>query len=169
MLAMFWWHVAHSLLVLMPTLCLAERISFDWASTTSILAFGDSYTYVQGTLGHVNSTFIGDAFNYSYTPTQLFLDEIVQNQTGTSAGGPNWVEYLTRCYVGAPSKCTKYSRGQKQLWDFAFGGADISADYLPLHHNYSVDLDRQVEQWDQYARPYLPIDPARGLAVFWIG
>ena len=163
-----WWRVAlHCLLVLAP--CSIEAQSFDWAATTSILVFGDSYSYVQGTEGRANYTFIGDAFNYGYTPTQLLLDEIVQNQTGTSAGGPNWVEYLTGCYAGRPANCTEYSRGQKQLWDFAFGGADISAKYLPLHHNYTVDLDRQIEQWSQYARPHLPIDPSRSLAVCWIG
>jgi hypothetical protein len=77
--------------------------------------------------------------NYRFTPAQLLSDEIVQNQVrlltyyitvelplthikqiGTSAGGPNWVEYLTGCFSGLPSKC------KRQLWDFAFAGADVS-------------------------------------------
>ena len=164
---LLWWHIVHSALSF--ALYRAKGQRFDWASTTSILAFGDSYTFVQGTLGRDNFSFIGDAFNYSYTPTQLFLDEIVQNQTGTSAGGPNWVEHLTGCFSGRPANCARYSSGQKQLWDFAFASADISAKYLPLHHNYSVDLDMQVQQWARYARPYLTLDPARTLVVFWIG
>lgn len=44
------------------------------------LAFGDSYTYVQGTYGLQNYSFIGDAFNYSYTPSELLSNTIVQNQ-----------------------------------------------------------------------------------------
>ena len=150
---------------------------FSWVNTTHLLALGDSYTYVQGTAGRQNYSFIGDAFNYSYTPSELLSTRIVQNQIGTSAGGPNWVEYLTGCYAGLPAQCNGYSNAsdgsqrvkQKQLWDFAFAGADISADYLPLHHNYSVDLDSQIKQWDTYARPYLPVDPAKGLAAIWIG
>ncbi len=82
------------------------------------LAFGDSYTFVQGTLGHQNYSFIGDAQKYSFTASQLLSDSIVLNQT--SAGGPNWVEYLTGCYSGPPLNC------KKQLWDFAFAGADVS-------------------------------------------
>ena len=101
------------------------------------LAFGDSYTYVQGTQGLQNYSFIGDLQNYTFTPQQLLTDEIVQNQVhhslsklctpssdliqiGTSAGGPNWVEYLTGCFAGLPSRC------KRQLWDFAFAGSDVS-------------------------------------------
>jgi len=44
------------------------------------LAFGDSYTYVQGTAGRQNSTFIGDYFNFSFSEEKLLSDKIVQNQ-----------------------------------------------------------------------------------------
>lgn len=47
------------------------------------LAFGDSYTYVQGTYGRQNYSFIGDAQNYSFTPAELLSDKIVQNQVGS--------------------------------------------------------------------------------------
>lgn len=96
---------------------------------------------MQGTYGYPNSSFIGDLLNLNYTPSQLLSDVIVQNQvthpeisllslehvadfvqTSTSAGGPNWVEYLTGCFSGLPSHC------KKQLWDFAFGGADVSTE-----------------------------------------
>ncbi|KAF2087473.1 carbohydrate esterase family 16 protein [Saccharata proteae CBS 121410] len=127
-----------------------------------LLAFGDSYTFVQGTQGLWNFSFISDAFNYSYTPEQLLTDKIVKNTT--SSGGANWVEYLTRCYEGLPRNCTG-----TQLWDFAFAGADISTAFLPLHHNYSVDLDHQVVQWDLYARSVLKSDPKDTLVAFWIG
>ena len=151
---------------------------FSWSQISHVLAFGDSYTYVQGVDGRQNYSFIGDAFNYSYTPEELLSDGIVQNQIGTSAGGPNWVEYLTGCYSALPAACNASIRDpnrrnktirQKQLWDFAFAGADISANYLPLHHNYTVDLDGQIEQWNTYARPYLPVKPEEGLATMWIG
>jgi len=51
---------------------------------TTRLAFGDSYTYVQGTAGRQNYSFIGDLQNYSYTPQTLLTDEIVQNQVSVS-------------------------------------------------------------------------------------
>lgn len=44
------------------------------------IAFGDSYTYVQGTKGRQNSTFIGDYFNFSFTEQELLDNKIVQNQ-----------------------------------------------------------------------------------------
>ncbi|TVY49435.1 Acetylesterase [Lachnellula cervina] len=127
------------------------------------LAFGDSYTYVQGTYGRQNYSFIGDLQNYSFTPEKLLSDEIVQNQTGTSAGGPNWVEYLTGCFSGLPSRCTK------QLWNFAFAGSDVSTEYTPLHHNYSVSLTNQIAQWNTYARPVLPATLSKSLVAVFIG
>ncbi|GME48479.1 lysophospholipase a [Neofusicoccum parvum] len=63
---------------------------FQGKEIKNLLAFGDSYTYVQGTQGHWNYSFISDAFNYSYTPEQLLSSEIVKNTT--SSGGPNWVD-----------------------------------------------------------------------------
>lgn len=98
-----------------------QPIVFQGKEMHNLLAFGDSYTYVQGTQGHWNYSFISDAFNYSFTPDQLLSSQIVKNTT--SSGGPNWVEYLTGCHEGLPAECP----GTK-LWDFAFAGADISAE-----------------------------------------
>ena len=36
---------------------------FNWQKIRSLIAFGDSYTYVQGLLGHPNYTYIGDNFD----------------------------------------------------------------------------------------------------------
>lgn len=47
------------------------------------IAFGDSYTYVQGTHGRQNYSFIGDQFNYAYDAQTLLSDMIVQNQVRT--------------------------------------------------------------------------------------
>ncbi|QSZ33083.1 hypothetical protein DSL72_002668 [Monilinia vaccinii-corymbosi] len=140
-----------------------DTTSFSWEDTKYFLAFGDSYTYVQGTYGLQNYSFIGDLQHLSYTPAQILSNEIVQNQIGTSAGGPNWVEYLTSCFSGLPSKCTK------QLWDFAFAGSDVSTTYTPLHHNYTVSLENQILQWATYALPVIPLDPSKTLVAIWIG
>ncbi|KAF2140477.1 carbohydrate esterase family 16 protein [Aplosporella prunicola CBS 121167] len=139
-----------------------QPVVFQGTEMKHLLAFGDSYTYVQGTQGRWNYSFISDAFNYSYTPAQLFSDKIVKNTT--SSGGPNWVEYLTGCYEGLPVECP----GTK-LWDFAFAGSDISMEYLPLHHNYTVPLVDQVKQWDRYARQPLNLTSKDTLVAFWIG
>ncbi|TVY31201.1 Acetylesterase [Lachnellula hyalina] len=136
---------------------------FNWDDTNFILAFGDSYTYVQGTSGRQNYSFIGDLQNYSFTPEKLLSDEIVQNQIGTSAGGPNWVEYLTGCFSGLPSRC------KKQLWNFAFAGSDVSTKYTPLHHNYSVSFTNQIAQWNTYARPILPVTLSKSIVAVFIG
>ncbi|KAH8640963.1 carbohydrate esterase family 16 protein [Alternaria alternata] len=146
--------------------------SFKWRSTKSLVAFGDSYTYVQGTLGHVNYTFIGDEFNFSFTPKQLFSDRIVQNLTGTAEGGPNWVEFLTECGIEDglhdPRKC------DVQLWDFAYAGANTinEAGFTPLHHNHTVSLERQVEQFVSYGNPALKsidLNKKKALVAIWIG
>ncbi|KAI9049010.1 hypothetical protein LZ554_006859 [Drepanopeziza brunnea f. sp. 'monogermtubi'] len=134
---------------------------FRWDDVKYILAFGDSYTYVQGTAGRPNYSFVGDYLNYAYTPKTLLTSEIVENRT--SAGGPNYVEYLTGCFSGLPCECPT------QLWDFAFAGADVSARFLPRHHNFSVQLDEQIIQWSLYAKPVLLIDVSRALVVIFIG
>ncbi|KAE8341635.1 hypothetical protein BDV24DRAFT_151036 [Aspergillus arachidicola] len=140
---------------------------FDWDSIQ--LAFGDSYTYIQGTEGHQNYSFIGDQLNLEYDAQTLLTNKIVQNQTATAEGGPNWVEYLTGCGfeegLTSPLSCTR------QLWDFAFAGADISVEHTPLHHNFTVSLVNQVAQYSAYGHPVLKdiVEPSRALVAIWIG
>jgi phospholipase/lecithinase/hemolysin len=149
-----------------------NKKKFSWHSTTSLVAFGDSYTYVQGTLGHQNYSFIGDNFDISFTPEKLFSNRIVQDLTGTAEGGPNWVEFLTNCGIENgihdPRKC------DKQLWDFAFAGADVIDDdnFTPLHHNYTVSFQRQIEQFVSCGNPALEsiyLKKKDTLVAVWIG
>lgn len=90
------------------------------------MAFGDSYTYVQGTNGYPKYSFIGSYLpgDFAFTPERLLENRISQNYTSQSAGGPNWIEYLTGCAVEdgyhSPLDC------DVQLWDFAFAGANIA-------------------------------------------
>ncbi|KAK4561754.1 hypothetical protein LTR86_004433 [Recurvomyces mirabilis] len=143
--------------------------AFSWADTKYLVAFGDSYTYVQGTHGHQNYSFIGDASNLAFTPTDLLSNRIVQNQTSTAEGGPNYLEYLTTC--GLTPGLTDPQTCPVQLWDFAFAGADISTAYTPLHHPFTVSLVNQTEQFLTYAEPVLTpiIDKAKTLVTIWIG
>lgn len=92
------------------------------------LAFGDSYTYVQGTLGYPSFSFLGSylADDFDYTAEQVLADQIVQNFTATAEGGPNWVEFLTGC--GVDEGLTSPSSCGVQLWDFAYAGADVSIE-----------------------------------------
>jgi phospholipase/lecithinase/hemolysin len=149
-----------------------NKKSFSWHSTKSLIAFGDSYTFVQGTLGRRNYSFIGDNFDTSFTPEKLLSNRIVQNLTGTAEGGPNWVEFLTNCGVENglhdPKKC------DKQLWDFAFAGADVVDDnnFTPSHHNYTVSFQRQIEQFVSYGNSALESIHLRkkdALVAVWIG
>lgn len=112
---------------------------------------------------------IGDTLNLAFTPEQLLSNRIVQNQIATAEGGPNYVEFITDCGVAPgltnPRDCSK------QLWDFAFGGAGISTEYTPLHHNYTTSLVNQTIQFQDYADPVLSrfIDKSKTLVDFWIG
>lgn len=109
---------------LLQALAIAKLASgFSWDSTAALLTFGDSYTYVEGTYGRVNGSFIGSELDFAFTPEMLEDNKILVNHT--SAEGANWVEYLTGCFEGYPAECT--GEGQTPLWDFAFGGADVSA------------------------------------------
>ena len=55
----------------------ANAFKFNWDNIKFVYAFGDSYTFVQGTEGHPAFSFIGDAFNFSFTPRQLLSDKII--------------------------------------------------------------------------------------------
>ncbi|KAJ7016644.1 hypothetical protein C8F04DRAFT_503417 [Mycena alexandri] len=134
---------------------------FDWDSIRYMYAFGDSYTFVAGTEGHPAFSFIGDALNFSFTPEQLLTNEIIPRNT--SSNGANWIEFLTGCMGGLPSRCSK------QLWDFAFAGSDINGALLPLHHNFTVPLVDQVNQWVTYASKIIPHPVAETLTAWWIG
>ncbi|PSR82843.1 lysophospholipase A [Coniella lustricola] len=143
---------------------------FDWDETKYVIAFGDSYTYAQGTLGYANSTFIGSNLNISFTPQQLLSDRIQQEDVDSTANrGPNWIEDITQC--GTKEGLTDPRTCPVQLWDFAFGGADITVEYLPLHHNWSVQLVNQTAQFLDYGQPVLKdfVDADKTLVAVWIG
>ncbi|KAI2670530.1 CAZyme family CE16 [Penicillium roqueforti] len=151
---------------------LSRPAKLHWSSTKALIAFGDSYTYVQGTIGHQNFSFIGDQFNLAYDAEALLSNKIVQNQTATAEGGPNWVEYLTNC--GIHQGLTSPQDCKKQLWDFAFAGADISTEYTPPHHNFTVSLLDQINQFKQYGHPALlnslpSFTQDKTLVAIWIG
>lgn len=76
---------------------------------------------------------------------------------------------MTEC--GLQPGLTEPRLCSKQLWDFAFGGADISTAYTPLHHNYTVSLVNQTIQFAKYANPVLSkfIDKSKTMVDFWIG
>ncbi|KAK7048420.1 carbohydrate esterase family 16 protein [Favolaschia claudopus] len=134
---------------------------FDWDRVRYMYAFGDSYTFVQGTEGHANFSFFGDAFDFAFTPQQILSNQIIPKNT--SSEGANWIEFLTGCMGGSPLRC------KKQLWNFAFAGSDIDSALLPLHHNFTVPLVDQVNQWVTFASKVLPHPTAETLTAWWIG
>ncbi|KAH0267873.1 lysophospholipase A, partial [Aureobasidium melanogenum] len=140
-----------------------------WANTTNVIAFGDSYSYVLGTSGRQNYSFIGDYQHIGFSSQQLLNNKIVQSQTSTAEGGPNWLEHLTGC--GANAGTTSPLDCNVQLWDFAFAGADIGTQYTPRHKYFTVPLVNQTQQFLTYAQPALSniTTPQSTLASFWIG
>ncbi|KAH8199792.1 hypothetical protein TruAng_006073 [Truncatella angustata] len=145
--------------------------SFNFNGTKSVIAFGDSYTFIQGTAGNPNHTFIGDYKNFKYTASQLLSTKIVQNFTSTAEGGPNWIERLTGCATTSgyysPTAC------RIQLWDFAFAGASVSREFLPPHSKTTVPLVNQTQQFLTYGEPALRnsgnLDKSKALVALWIG
>ncbi|GAW13091.1 hypothetical protein ANO14919_024690 [Xylariales sp. No.14919] len=144
---------------------------FNWDDTKYLIAFGDSYTFVQGTAGYTNFSFIGSYLpgQFGFSPSTLLSNKIVQNFTGTAEGGPNWVEYLTGCGLEPgetlPQDCAV------QLWNFAFAGADVSLEYLSQHHDYTIPLVNQTQQYLTWAEPVIGkrMDKPRALVAVWIG
>ncbi|KAH7013365.1 hypothetical protein EDB80DRAFT_774656 [Ilyonectria destructans] len=149
------------------------RPPFSWSGTKHVVAFGDSYTYVQGTNGYPKYSFIGSYLpgDFAFTPERLLENRISQNYTSQSAGGPNWIEYLTGCAVEdgyhSPLDC------DVQLWDFAFAGANIAEALLPLHHPYTIPLVNQTQQFLEYGdsvlREHAGLDPSNAVVAIWIG
>ncbi|KAJ3854060.1 hypothetical protein EV368DRAFT_73109 [Lentinula lateritia] len=137
----------------------ATSLGVNWNSTRFVYAFGDSYTFVQGTSGYPNFSFIGDVLNLAFTPQKIFSDDIIPK----NAQGSNWIEYLTGCFEGSPTLC------EKRLWNFAFAGSDIDAALLPRHHNFTTSLVEQVAQWTEYASDVLPHPENETLTFWWIG
>ncbi|KAH7145375.1 putative lysophospholipase A [Dactylonectria estremocensis] len=153
-----------------PPSITSTKNNFNWEKIKHIVAFGDSYTFVQGTRGHPKYSFIGNYDNnFSFTGDELLSNQIVQNFTGTSAGGPNWIEYISKC--GLQSGLTLPSACRVQLWDFAFAGADISEKFTPLHHSYTVPMVNQTQQYLTWAEPVLKtqMDKSKALVAIWIG
>jgi len=147
---------------LLAASAVTAKSTFDWDSTKYVYAFGDSYTFVQGTLGYPNFSFIGDVLDLAFTPKQIFSDQIIPRNT--SSDGSNWIEFLTGCFGGLPSQCS-----EKQLYNFAFAGSDISAALLPRHHNFTTSLVEQVAQWATFASDVLPHPEDETLTFWWIG
>ncbi|KAF3206628.1 hypothetical protein TWF679_008672 [Orbilia oligospora] len=139
----------------------ANSLTFKGKEITHFLAFGDSYTYIDGTYGHPAYSFIGDTFHSVYTKEELETNEIKLNST--SSGGPNWTEYLTGCYSGRPSDC------DIPLWNFAFAGADTTSALLMPHHDYTVNLEDQVINYLNSADSVLELPRSSTLVAFWIG
>ncbi|EME45110.1 carbohydrate esterase family 16 protein [Dothistroma septosporum NZE10] len=144
--------------------------ALSWQDTKQVIAFGDSYTCVQGSHGRQKYSFIGDVQTLSYNVSTLLSNEIVHNQIATAEGGPNWLEFLTGC--GLQSGLMNPRQCERQLWYFAFAGADISEEFpeTSLHHNFTVSSVRQIEQFKSYGHPVLEtfIDMERTLVTVWI-
>ncbi|CAE6510153.1 unnamed protein product [Rhizoctonia solani] len=133
-----------------------------WSETRTVLAFGDSYTSVGGTMGLPGYSFFGDRRNLTVTTEQVQQGEFVTN--ATSSGGSNWIQMITGCYGGHPSDCPRV------LWDFAWAGATIDADIVPLEAEVIIPLTDQVVQWVQASHDNLLKAPRNSsLTAFFIG
>ncbi|KAI5293759.1 hypothetical protein KEM52_005249 [Ascosphaera acerosa] len=69
-----------------------KPVPFSWQRTNALLAFGDSWTYVQGQRGARNFSFIGDRYDTDFSPLDLFSNRIERNEVAT----------LTRLLLSTP-------------------------------------------------------------------
>ncbi|CAO3695485.1 unnamed protein product [Umbelopsis ramanniana] len=134
---------------------------FDWKKNEVVFAFGDSYTFTQGEYGLTNYSW--NTFQNLDKHGKVIVEEDPIILNATSAGGPNWIEDLTGCYSGLPSKC-KHS-----LYNIAFAGADIDPSKIALHHNFSIDYVTQIDQWFTYVQPKIHYKSSNTLAASFIG
>lgn len=147
----------------------ASEASFSWANITSVVAFGDSYSSVQGTAGYSNHSFIGSYLpgQYGFNRTTLLQDRIIQNYTSTSGGGPLWLQYLTGCAarkgIYRPSYC------RIKLWNFAYYGASFSEQFFARHKSFVIPVVNQTQQYLEYADSVLQLNKTNSLAVLWFG
>lgn len=81
----------------------------------------------------------------------------------TSAGGPNWVEYLTGCFEGLPQTCHPH------LYDIAFAGSDIDPATITKHHPYTKSFVEQIDQWKSCVNGHVHWTSSNTLATFWMG
>ncbi|KAI0536421.1 hypothetical protein GGR58DRAFT_475280 [Xylaria digitata] len=88
---------------------------------------------------------------------------------GTAEGVPNWIEYLTGCGLELGETLPQDCR--LQLWNFAFAGASVSLEYLSRHHDFTIPLVNQTQQYLTWAEPVIgeKLDKSRALVAFWIG
>ncbi|ETS85584.1 hypothetical protein PFICI_03609 [Pestalotiopsis fici W106-1] len=163
-------------LYIVALLSLASHISpaqaaFKYSDVKQVISFGDSYSFVQGTYGQPNKTFIGSYTQYAYTSTQLLNNKMVQNFTGTAEGGANWLQRLTGCGVQdgsySPANCSM------SLWNFAYAGASVGDQWLPRHNPYTIPLVNQTSRYLTYGDPVLrskaKINKSTALVTIWIG
>ncbi|KZV89687.1 hypothetical protein EXIGLDRAFT_617870, partial [Exidia glandulosa HHB12029] len=76
----------------------------------------------------------------------------------------HYITSLTGCFSGSSLRC------RRQLWDFAFAGADIDDSLLPRHHDFTLSLTGQVAQYLAYAKGVIPrTKKERTMVAWWIG
>ncbi|KAI9492836.1 hypothetical protein BDB00DRAFT_929458 [Zychaea mexicana] len=129
---------------------------FCWDTTDMVFAYGDSYTNLMGSAGSVWTW-----NNFAAGKNSTLKGTIQLN--GTTAHGPNWIQYLTNCYQGLPQNC------RPQLFDVAFGGSTVDRSLVAPAYDFIKDLDQQISNWDQYVRPKVEWSPDTTLTVLWFG
>ncbi|KAK6063271.1 hypothetical protein SCUP515_12557 [Seiridium cupressi] len=147
------------------------QAAFSFSNVKQVVAFGDSYSFTQGSTGQPNKTFIGSYLQYAYTASQLLNTTIIQNFTGTAEGGPNWLQHLTGCSVAdgsyLPANCST------ALWNFAYAGASVGDEFVPRHTKYTIPLVNQTSRFLKYGEPVLRskglLNKSTALVTIWIG
>ncbi|KAG2222928.1 hypothetical protein INT45_012906 [Circinella minor] len=129
---------------------------FCWDSTDMVFAFGDSYTNLMGPAGSVWT------WNDFKSGKDSTLNGAIQ-PNGTTAHGPNWIQYLTNCYEGLPQKC------HPQLFDVAYGGATVDSSLVAPAYDHIKDLDQQINQWKDYIDPMVKWETDSTLTMLWFG
>ncbi|KAF5369352.1 hypothetical protein D9758_002760 [Tetrapyrgos nigripes] len=125
----------------------------------------------------------GNALDLAFTPQALLSEEIIpRNAQIGYALSPFYfifqimfplnqrffhsrvqLEFLTGCFEGLPRNC------DRQLWDFAYAGANIDVALLPRHRADVTSLVEQVQQWASFASSVIPHPSGETMTAWWIG
>ncbi|KAI7883859.1 hypothetical protein K492DRAFT_184281 [Lichtheimia hyalospora FSU 10163] len=121
----------------------------------TVFGFGDSFTNLMGPKG--------DVWTWNHFQSNDSVLDAPIRINGTTAHGPNWIEYLTECYEGLPQDC------DPELFDVAYGGASVDSDLVPPPYTHIVDFIHQVKQWKKYLEPAVSWNPESTLTAVWFG
>ncbi|KAI9492701.1 hypothetical protein BDB00DRAFT_826808 [Zychaea mexicana] len=119
----------------------------------TLFVFGDSYSAVNGEKGSRKTWTLFES------PDSVTNNPVIRD--GTTAGAPNWNQYLTECYEGIPQNCPAH------LFNVAYNGATVDTNLVQPRTPDVSDFIAQVQGWQKHVKPQ--VEYQKALAAIWFG